>query len=149
MNESQNLVEKDKVRSVINELFIQTDNKHWERVKACFTDMVLFDMSSAGGGKPEYISPHKIIDAWENGLKNIEALHHQAGNFEINVEEFEANVFCYGIAIHYLSTEPEEKTRTFVGSYNFHLIKEDGQWKLDLFKFNQKFVTGNFNLGSI
>jgi hypothetical protein len=33
----------------------------------------------------------------------------------------------------------------FVGSYDFHLVRE-ATWKIDLFRFNCKFVDGNLEL---
>jgi hypothetical protein len=39
-------------------------------------------------------------------------------------------------------------TRTFVGSYDFELLKDDGNWRISKFKFNLKYVDGNANLES-
>jgi hypothetical protein len=33
-----------------------------------------------------------------------------------------------------------------VGSYDLHLVKDDGGWKIDEFKFNLKFMEGNRDL---
>lgn len=55
-------------------------------------------------------------------------------------------VFCYGVAWHYLQNKTDRNTRTFVGSYDFHLVNQDGEWKIDRFKFNLKFIDGNPDL---
>lgn len=34
------------------------------------------------------------------------------------------------------------------GSYDFHLTKIAGAWRIDQFKFNLKFIDGNVNLGA-
>lgn len=85
-DQSQILLEKVAVIDVVNQLFISTDNRDWAKVKACFTNDVLLDMTSI------------------------------------------------------------QNTRTFVGSYNFHLTKAGGSWRIDRFKFNLKFIDGNLNL---
>ena len=140
------LLEKDVVIGVVNRLFINTDNRDWEKVKACFADDVLFDMTSMTGGEPVTMTAQQIVDGWDKGLKALQAIHHQAGNYVVNLGNNEAEVFCYGVAFHYLPNKTNQNTRTFVGSYNFHLAKGDRAWRIDQFKFNLKFIDGNANL---
>ena len=45
-----------------------------------------------------------------------------------------------------LTLLPNQNTRTFVGSYDFHLIKNDERWQIDKFKFNLKYIDGNLKL---
>jgi len=142
----QQLIEKERVKETVNRLFISTDNRDWERVKRCFADSVLFDMTSMTGGEPLTLTPQEIVDGWDKGLKSLKAIHHQAGNYIINMNREGAEVFCYGIALHYLPNKTKQNTRTFVGSYNFHLQEEGGQWLIDQFKFNLKFIDGNADL---
>jgi hypothetical protein len=137
------LIEKDKIINVINKLFIQTDSRGWDNVKKCFADKVHFDMTSLGGGEPVTLTPQEIVDSWEAGLKSLEAIHHQTGNYKVDVKNNEAIAFCYGIALHHKKTKSGNNTRTFVGSYNFHLIKRENNWLIDSFKFNMKFLDGN------
>jgi hypothetical protein len=137
------LIEKDKIITVVNKLFINTDNRDWKKVKACFAPEVLFDMTSMAGGKPTTLSPQDIVDAWDEGLKALKAIHHQVGNYLVTVNGNEADVFCYGIASHYLPNKTKQNTRTFVGSYDFGLVKDSGSWKINHFKFNLKYMTGN------
>jgi len=140
------LLEKDAVIEVVNRLFINTDNRDWASVKECFTDKVLFDMTSVAGGEPAVMASQAIVEAWDQGLKELKAIHHQAGNYIANVKNNEAEVFCYGIASHYLPNKTNQNTRTFVGSYDFHLVRQSGGWCIDKFKFNLKYVDGNPNL---
>jgi hypothetical protein len=139
----QSLLEKDKVKEVVNRLFIGTDNRDWDTVSRLFAPEVLFDMTSMVGGKPVTLTPQEIVASWEKGLKPLKAIHHQAGNYIVNANQNEAGVFCYGIAYHYSPNKTNRNTRIFVGSYNFHLIKEGEDWQIDKFKFNLKFIDGN------
>jgi hypothetical protein len=54
------------------------------------------------GGEAIIMKAQEIVDAWDNGLKHLEAVHHQAGNYLIEVKENHADAFCYAIASHYL-----------------------------------------------
>ena len=146
MSTYQNLLEKEKAKEVVNQLFINTDRRDWDKVSQLFAAEVLFDMTSMVGGKPVMLTPKEIVSSWDKGLKPLKAIHHQAGNYIVNVNQNEANVFCYGIASHYLPNKTNQNTRTFVGSYEFHLIKNGENWQIDKFKFNLKYIDGNPNL---
>ncbi|HWR25347.1 MAG TPA: nuclear transport factor 2 family protein, partial [Methanosarcina sp.] len=119
------LVQKDEIIDVANKLFIYTDEKKWEDVKNTFADEVLFDMTSMSGGIPATLTPQQIVDGWDTGLKKLKATHHQIGNYRVNLKDREADLFCYGVAFHYLPNPTNNNTRTFVGSYDFHLIKTE------------------------
>jgi hypothetical protein len=142
----EQLIERTRIIDQINRLFIGTDNRDWEAVKHCFAANVLFDMSSMGAGEPKGISPDDIVAMWDTGLKPLQALHHQVGNYMVRINGAEAEAFFYGIAIHYLPNKTNNNTRTFVGSYEFQLGKESDEWKIHHFKFNLKFIDGNKEL---
>ncbi|MGF7034693.1 hypothetical protein J2T17_005662 [Paenibacillus mucilaginosus] len=144
---ARNTAEANRIIDAANQLFIQTDERNWPQVKLSFAEKVLFDMSSAGGGEPAMVTPRHIVDGWEAGLAPMKAIHHQIGNYRVDVRGNEADLFCYGIAYHYLPNESGKNTRTFVGSYNLHFIKVSDSWKIDKFKFNLKFIDGNAELG--
>jgi hypothetical protein len=148
LQQYQKLLAKEDVRDVVNRLFISTDNRDWDAVRDLFAAEVLFDVTSMVGGEPVTMKPADIVAAWDKGLKPIMAIHHQTGNYVINIEQNTAHVFCYGIASHYLPNKTNRNTRTFVGSYNFHLIKSGAKWQIDQFKFNLKYIDGNPNLES-
>ena len=146
MGKYHDLLQKEEVREVVTRLFISTDNRDWDAVGRLFAAEVLFDMTSMVGGEPVKLTRQKIVASWEKGLKPLKAIHHQAGNFIVKINQSEATVFCYGIASHYLPNNTNQNTRVFVGSYNFHLIKSGENWQIDQFKFNLKYIDGNPNL---
>lgn len=139
------IVAKDEVVTKVNELFIFTDNKEWEKVQKLFDEKVIFDMTSLMGGQPSELTPKQITDGWDAGLKKIQKIHHQAGNFLVSISGKTADVFCYATATHYLQNDSKRNTRIFVGSYDIHLVKKES-WVIDKFKFNVKYVDGNLNL---
>ena len=140
------LITEDQVIAAVNSLFLCTDRRDWQCVRDVFAPLVLFDMTSLAGGQPATLTPVQIAGAWEKGLKDLTAVHHQAGNYQVTLKGNEADLFCYGIAYHYLPNPTERNTRTFVGSYNLHLVRSDVGWKVDRFKFNLKFIDGNKDL---
>jgi hypothetical protein len=140
------LIERERVADVINELFVATDAREWARVQSCLAPRVTFDVSSLAGGAATQLSPAEITAAWESGLWRLEAVHHQTGNVSVACKEAEATASCYGIAYHYRRTRSGKNTRVFVGNYDFHLLLIDGRWKIDLFRFNLKFIDGNLQL---
>lgn len=142
------LTEQARIIETINTLFVYTDNRRWSLVRNCFAPSVLFDMSSMGAGEPRHMTPDEIVAAWESGLKPMQAIHHQVGNYLVTVENGTASAFCYGIAIHYLPNPTQQNTRTFVGSYDFGLEKAGDRWRITAFKFTLKYVDGNLKLES-
>ncbi len=137
---------KDRIIDTVNRLFINTDKRDWTEVKALFASRVLFDMTSLAGGEPVVITPQEIVDGWDKGLKPLTAIHHQTGNYLVDIQVNGATAFCYGVAWHYLPNKTNRNTRTFVGSYDIHLQEDEGGWKIDRFRFNLKFIDGNKDL---
>ncbi|MFL6621976.1 MAG: nuclear transport factor 2 family protein [Sulfurifustaceae bacterium] len=147
MADLASVIAKEEIIDCINRLFINTDRRDWAAVRACLADSVDFDMTSLTGGTPETLPAQKIIDGWEQGLRPIQAIHHQAGNHRVNLKNAaEATVFCYAIALHYRPTRSGRNTRTFVGSYDFALMRLGEQWRITAFRFNCKFLDGNLEL---
>jgi hypothetical protein len=140
------LLEKDRIIDTLNLLFTATDERDWPTVRRCFAEKVLFDMTSLAGGAPSWVTPEQIAAGWEEGLRQLEAIHHQVGNYHVDVRGDEATAFCYGIASHYRSTGSGRNTRVFVGSYDFHLLRVEERWRIDSFRFNLKYIDGNAEL---
>jgi hypothetical protein len=140
------LAAKDAVIDVITALFIATDDRNWPAVRECFAPRVLFDMSSLSGEAAAEVDADTIVEGWRRGLERLTAVHHQAGNFRVTICDGEATAFCYGIALHYWKEAGGRTTRTFVGSYDFHLRPHEQSWVIDRFKFNVKIVAGNPDL---
>ena len=133
------LLEKDQIKETINKLYMATDSRDWEGLKRLFNDKVHFDMKSLTGVHPSSETPDSIAYAWEKGLEDVPVVHHQSGNYVIDVDEdnLTAKVKNYGMAVHHY---PNRKTVWFVGSYDWELIKEGDEWIVTLIRFNKKYV---------
>ena len=146
MNEQFSL--REQIIEVVNKLFLYTDNRQWDKIiDEVFTDSVLFDMSSAGGGEAAILNAKEICNNWNKGLQGIDAIHHQAGNYLVTINNNEANVEAYARAIHFKEKAVHGKTREFVGSYHLSLNNIQGKgWRIKSFKYNLKFIDGNVEL---
>ena len=67
-------------------------------------------------------------------------------NYLIEITGDEATVFAYATATHYKESATHGKTREMVGSYNLHVTKNEGGWRIDQFRYNLKYATGNHDL---
>ncbi len=139
--------ERDTVVETVTRLFVTTDRRDWPAVRACFADAVLFDMSSLSGEKEDTVGADEIVAGWRDGLRALQAIHHQVGNFLVTFAGGGAEVFCYGIAFHYLPSPTGGNVRRFVGSYDFHLVRSGTGWRIDAMAYRNKFTDGNLNLG--
>ena len=137
---------KEDIIEIVNKLFVYTDNKEWDKLqKEVFTDVVDFDMSSLGGDVAKKTS-QQICEEWDKGFEGLDAVNHLAGNYLVNIHNNSADVFAYATATHYKNSAVNGKTREFIGSYDLHLLKTGNTWKIDKFKYNLKYATGNLDL---
>ena len=143
---ANNIATKLELIEIVNKLFIYTDNQAWDKLKdEVFAAEVLTDFSSLGGQPAERLSSSEICRRWEEGFKDLDAIHHQSGNFLVEDQGSEASVYCYSIASHYKENAKKGTTRTFVGSYELGFINS-GAWRIDTFTYNLKYMEGNLNL---
>jgi hypothetical protein len=80
---------------------------------------------------------------WKTGFEGLDAVHHQAGNYLVTVKQHEATVFAYAVAFHHKKAATAGNTRSFIGSYDLHLVKSAEGWRIDSFKYNLKIADGN------
>lgn len=143
----KNFTLREQLIEVVNRLFVYTDYREWQKLEQeVFTEKVWFDMSSLGAGDPKELSAGEICKMWSNGFQGIDAIHHQSGNFIVKATGNQAHVFCYAIATHYRAAASQGKTREFVGSYDLSLIETARGWRINQFKYNVKYKTGNLEL---
>jgi hypothetical protein len=133
------LLDRNAVVDAVNRLFIFTDNKDWDALRALFTDRVALDMSSLSGIPAAEVGADEVVGGWRAGLGDIEAVHHQSGNHLVTLRGERAEVFCYGVATHYRPAA-EKRVTTFVGSYDFGLERGATGWRIHSLRFNKKYV---------
>ena len=142
----QQLLDERDVRETVTRVFVGTDRRDWRMVEACFSDVATLDMTSLTGGEPVRLTPSQIAGGWATGLAPIDHVHHQLGNFLIEITGDAARASCYGIALHHRKVADPRSVRRFVGGYDVRLSRRDGAWKIDRFRFDVAFVDGNLEL---
>jgi len=142
----QDLLDTHAIIDTINRLFIGTDNRDWAMVCDALAPRLHVDMTSLVGGQGAEMAAADLAAVWGAGLKRLEAVHHQTGNYRVAVQGDEAEAFCYGTATHYRPNKSGRNVRTFVGSYDFRVARLEGKWRITSFRFNLKYVDGNLEL---
>ncbi|MBX7142711.1 MAG: nuclear transport factor 2 family protein [Chitinophagales bacterium] len=137
------LTERERIVELCNKLFIYTDYREWDRlVNEVFTPDVFLDMSSLGDA-PQMLNAAAVCEKWRKGFEDLDAVHHQAGNYLVNIVDHGADVFCYAIASHYKAAAKHGSTRVYTGSYHMHAVYSPMGWRLDRLQFNLKYISGN------
>ncbi|RYZ00488.1 MAG: nuclear transport factor 2 family protein [Chitinophagaceae bacterium] len=137
---------RDLVLEVVHKLFIYTDNRQWGRLLSeVFCGEVAFDMSSVGGAARR-MPAKDICHDWERGFEGLDGINHLSGNHLVSVNGPEATVFCYATATHFRKSATQGQTRSFVGTYDLHLVRTAVGWRIDAFTYQLKFMTGNAEL---
>jgi hypothetical protein len=143
----ENYLHQQELSQLANKLFMFTDAQQWQKLlDEVFVDEIWFDMSSIGAGEPKNIKAKELCEMWRQGFVGLDAVHHQAGHYIIEVNQINALIFGYAVAFHYKKSALNGNTRSFVGSYDLVAIRTDRGWRLSSFKYNLKFIDGNPDL---
>ena len=141
------LTDKMELQELANKLFMFTDARDWDKLLSqVFTENVWFDMESAGGGAAKSVAATTICRMWKEGFEGLDAIHHQAGHYLVNIIGEEADIYAYAIAYHYRKEAMNGKSRSFVGSYDLKATRSSKGWRISKFKYNLKFIEGNASL---
>ena len=136
---------RDLIVETANKLFVYTDMQNWDKLKSeVFTEEVLFDMTSVGGEK-RMMTAKEICDTWQKGFEGIDQVNHLAGNYLVTIDGKNATVFAYATATHY-KRSAQNGPREFVGTYDLNMVFEDSGWRIDQFRYNLKYMSGNLDL---
>lgn len=128
-------------------MFVATDERDWPTLEGCFTDPFTLDMTSMVGGAPASMTPRQVAEAWAEGFKPLDHVHHQVGNFQTVVDGDTATVRCYGVALHHRAkVAAGQRSRMFVGTYELQLVDSAGGWMINALTFKLKFIDGNLEL---
>jgi hypothetical protein len=134
------------ITEVTNKFFIAIDNNNWQDLGRILNDTVLWDYTSIFGGDPTNWTAIQIIDSWKSILPGYNKTHHQLGNFIVESDSINADVFIYVTATHYLENETQNNILTVVGSYEVDLKNINNSWRIIGLKFNLKYIDGNTDL---
>jgi len=139
--------DKVELTELANKLFIYCDTKQWDKMRnEVFLPVIWFDGSSLDDSEPCSMEIKEVFFKWEEGLRGLDAVHHQAGHYIINIRHDKADIYGNGIASHFKKAATRGNTRTFVGIYDLKAERSAIGWRLSQFKFNLKWTEGNISL---
>lgn len=141
------IADKLALTELANKLYMYCDAQQWQLLlDEVFTTNIWFDMSSAGANKPQNLKAEEVCKMWKDGFAGLDAVHHQAGHYLINISSDKADIFAYAVATHYKKAATKGTTRTFTGSYDLKAEYTSQGWRLSQFKYNLKYMVGNISL---
>jgi len=141
------IADKIELTELANKLFMYCDRQQWDKLlDEVFIPTICFDLSNAGGDKPVMMKAEDVCKIWSDGFTGLDAIHHQAGHYLVNVEKNKADIFGYAVASHYKKAATKGNTRTFIGSYDLKAERGSSGWRLSQFKYNLKYIDGNISM---
>jgi hypothetical protein len=145
MTDQLELADRLAITDTITRLFVYTDQARWDDlVEHVFATTVDFDGGFGDPAGPR--SGREVADGWRTGLAGLDAVHHQAGNYLVEIDGDRASAHADSIAVHVKNDATHGTTRTFVGSYALGLRRDAGRWRIDRFVYQLKVIDGNADL---
>jgi hypothetical protein len=133
------------LRRLTDELFITTDLKDWDALRALFVDgPIEVDMSSLAGGSPVQTTADQLAAGFRAGLHAGKVSHHLAANYRVRVDGDRAEVWAHGYAWNRVAALPagSDLWETW-GNYRLSYRRVAGEWRLDGFRYYSKLTHGN------
>lgn len=119
------------IHTIVESVATLADKSNFESLEKLYAEEVEVDYTSAFGGEVELKSPQGLMTQWASTLPGFDRTRHQISNIETEVKGNKATATADVTANHYL----DEMFWQIAGSYEYGLIKEDGQWKIDKMTF--------------
>jgi hypothetical protein len=138
------LPEELEIRTLVDDLFVLTDQKAWSQLRRLFADgLITVDMSSLAGGGPVEITADQLIAGFESGLHREKQSHHLATNYRVTVSNDRAEVTAQGYAWNRVITlaPPDDFWETW-GSYRISCRRVGQRWQVDGFSYFSKHTRG-------
>ena len=127
------------IDTIVESVANLADRGNFESLEKLYAEEVEVDYTSAFGGEVELKSPTGLMTQWASSLPGFDRTRHEISNIETKVKGNQATATADVTANHYLN----EMFWQIEGSYQYGLIKEDGQWKIDKMTFIAESETGS------
>jgi hypothetical protein len=136
---------REEIRELVDELFIATDAKDWNRAEALFvTGPIEVDMTSLIGGTPFHTTARELIGGFRIGLHAGKLSHHMATNYRISLVNDVGEVQAHGYAWNMVPAMPEGSNvwETW-GVYRLGVVWTSAGWRLNAFRYFSRRTAGN------
>ncbi|MGK7950598.1 MAG: nuclear transport factor 2 family protein [Xenococcaceae cyanobacterium] len=119
------------IYTIVESVANLADRNNFESLEKLYAEEVEVDYTSAFGGEVELKSPTGLMTQWASTLPGFDRTRHEISNIEAEVNGNKATATADVTADHYLN----QMFWQITGSYEYGLIREDGQWKIDKMTF--------------
>ncbi len=127
------------IHTIVESVATLADRGNFESLEKLYNQEVEVDYTSAFGGEVELKSPQALMKQWANTLPGFDRTRHQISNIETVIKGNKATASADVIANHYL----KDNFWQISGSYEYGLVKEDGQWMIEKMTFIAASEEGN------
>lgn len=130
---SQNIKTPDEaaIHTIVQSVATLADLGNFESLEQLYAEEVEVDYTSAFGGEVKLKSPQGLMTQWASTLPGFDRTHHQISNIETKVKGSNATATADVTANHYL----DNMFWQIAGSYEYGLVKRDGQWAIEQMTF--------------
>ncbi len=115
------------IKTIIESVANLADRNNFDSLEKLYAEEVKVDYTSAFGGEVELKSPQALMTQWASSLPGFDRTRHEISNIETVVNGNTATATADFVANHYLDTMFWQIS----GSYEYGLVKEDGQWTVN------------------
>ncbi len=136
---------RDEIRELVDELFVTTDRKEWDRAVALFVaGPIEVDMTSLVGGTPSTTTARELFAGFRIGLHAGKLSHHMTTNYRITLDDEAGEVWAHGYAWNLVPALPEGGNvwETW-GNYRLGVVWTEAGWRLNAFRYISRRTAGN------
>lgn len=130
------------IYTIVESVANLADRGNFESLEKLYAQEVEVDYTSAFGGEVELKSPQALMSLWASSLPGFDRTRHEISNIETEINGNMATATADVTANHYL----DEMFWEITGSYEYGLVKEDGQWAIDKMTFIAESEQGSRNI---
>ena len=130
------------IDTIVESVANLADRGNFESLEQLYAEEIEVDYTSAFGGEVELKSPQGLMSLWASSLPGFDRTRHEISNIKTQVKGNRATATAEVVASHYLN----EMFWQIEGSYEYGLVKEDGQWEIDKMTFIAESENGDRNI---
>ena len=119
------------IHTIVESVANLADTGNFESLEKLYAQEVEVDYTSAFEGEVGLKSPQALMTQWASSLPGFDRTRHQISNVETKIRGNKATATADVTANHYL----DKMFWQITGSYEYGLVKEDGQWVINKMTF--------------
>lgn len=119
------------IKTIVESIATLADRHNFDSLEKLYAEKVEVDYTSAFGGEVELKSPQALMTQWASSLPGFDRTRHEISKIETVVNGNNATATADVVANHYL----DEMFWQITGSYEYVLVKKDGQWTINQMTF--------------